>query len=604
MRRRELIVLKLGGSVLRDREALGQAVHEVYRWWREGWGVVAVVSALEGETDRLSAEARAIDEEADGAHRDALLATGELRASALLGLALGRAGVCAVALTPQQAGLRIEGRGDDARPVGIDAARIERELARCGVVVIPGFIGVGEEGEVRTLGRGGSDLSAIAVAHALGAARCRLVKDVAGLYTRDPKLPGPRARLLSAITFEDALALDGGIVQHAAVRFARERGMRLEVGGLHAAFATVVGAERTAEAEEEADAPARPLRVAVLGLGTVGLGVYRRLCALPGVFRVTCAVCRNVSRGLSQDVDASVLRAGMGAVELEECDVVVEAIGGEEPAAVIAPALERGVHVVTANKCVVAKHGAALRRIAARSGAELRFAAAAGGAMPIVEAVERMARGPGVSRVDAVLNGTVNAVLNAVSRGATLAEAVADAQRRGLAEADPTRDLQGVDAADKLAVLCGVATGYACALEPERVAREGVGEEVVSRLRAAGACGAVVRQVASLSFVDETVRAEVALRALAADHPQAELPGAINRAVVTGRDGTREVIRAAGAGRWPTAEAVVADCLEIARAVRGSGEGVERVMAERAAGEEALALGGARSNHSASTTPY
>lgn len=590
MHQRKLIVLKLGGSILRDRDALAQAVHEVYRWRRAGSDVVAVVSALEGETDRLLTEARSVCDEPVAESCAALLATGELRSAALVALALQRSGLEARVLTPHQINLRVHAPGGealDAEPAWVDAARIECELDAGRIAVVPGFIGIGEAGELCTLGRGGSDLSALYIAHALrgrGAARCRLVKDVPGLYTRDPRKPGPRAELLGSITFADALKLDGGIIQHKAVRFAAALRYAFEVGGLHAEFATAVGAAETCVVDEDAAAGllATPLRVVLLGLGTVGLGVYRRLSALPGQFRITAAVCRNTSRAASQGVEPSVLRAGAAAVFanadiLDNCDVLIEAMGGLEPAGgVVEAALGRGIHVVTANKSLIAARLPALREVARRSGAELRFAAAVGGAAPIIEHAERLSRertGGGVARIEGVLNGTVNFVLDAVSRGAGFEDAVADAQRRGLAEADPTRDLSGRDAADKLAALCAVVTDGECVVDAATVGRDEVSAQAILRLKASIVPGTIIRQVSSIEFADAGggragVRAEVRVRAIAPEHPLAGLPGAFNGAVITLRDGTEWIVRGAGAGRWPTTEAVVADCLDLARITR------------------------------------
>lgn len=626
MRSRDLIVLKLGGSVLRDRDALAQAVHEVYRWQREGYGVVAVVSALEGETDRLLAEARSVCDEPDAGHCAALLATGELRSAALVALALQRSGLEARALTPHQINLRVHAPGGealDAEPSWVDSARIQRELDAGRIAVIPGFIGIGDEGELCTLGRGGSDLSALYIAHALrargrrsarggepGRVRCRLVKDVAGLYTRDPRKPGPRARLLEEITFADALKLDGGIVQHKAVRFARDLGFEFEVGGLHAEFATAVGAAATRMVDEEsavAGLQTAPLRVVLLGLGTVGLGVYRRLCALPEQFVVTAAVCRNVSRAASQGVEPSILRASAAAVFanadiLDNCDVLIEAMGGLEPAGgVLEAALGRGIHVVTANKSLVSARLPALRQIARRSGAEIRFAAAVGGAAPVIEHAERLARGGtggGVARIEGVLNGTVNFVLDAVSRGAGFDDAVADAQRRGLAEADPTRDLSGRDAAEKLSVLSAVVTDGEGVVEAAVVDRDEVSAQAIFRVQAPSAPGTIIRQVSTIEFPEAgsnaSVHAEVRVRAISADHPLARLPGAFNGAVITLRDGTEWIVRGAGAGRWPTTEAVLADCLELLRTARHTAAPAAAASAETDEREPELELAAAK----------
>lgn len=580
MRTDELIVLKLGGSVLKDRDALAQAVHEVYRWWRRGHKIVAVVSALEGETDRLLAEARSLTDEPASDHCATLLATGELRAAALLGLALQRAGLCASVLTPHQVALRVSGSGLDAEPVSIDAARVQGELEPHGIVVIPGFIGIGEQGDLRTLGRGGSDLSALFIAHALGAAACRLVKDVPGLFDRDPKLPGPPASRFSHITFADALRLDGGIVQHKAVRFARDRGLRFEVAGLHSSSCTLVGQEGSIVADR-AD-PRPPLRVAVLGLGTVGLGVYRRLAALPELFTMTAAVCRNTSRAASQGVDPSILRAGLGHrpdggrsnphTLLDHCDVLIEAIGGIEPAgSVVEAALARGIHVVTANKALVAVRHGSLRAAAERGGAQFLFSAAVGGAAPIVEGVRSLAATTGITRIDGVLNGTINFVLDALARGQTFDAAIAEAQRRGLAEADPSRDLSGRDAADKLAVLCSIITDGAASLDAASIPREELTPAAVERLAEACARGAVVRQVTTLDLSGPTPRGRVTLSSLPIDHPLAAATGSQSAALLTDRRGGSTLVRAQGAGRWPTTESVMADCLALARAVSQPG---------------------------------
>lgn len=576
MRTDDLIVLKLGGSVLRDREALAQTVHELYRWWRDGRRVVAVVSALEGETDRLLAEARSLSDEPAPDHCATLLATGELRAAALLGLALQRAGLRASVLTPHKVGLRVSGSGLDAEPVSIDAARVQRELEPHGVVVIPGFIGIGEHGELCTLGRGGSDLSALFIADALGAAACRLVKDVPGLFDRDPKLPGPPASRLSHITFADALRLDGGIVQHKAVRFAQERGLRFEVAGLHSSLCTLVGTERSIVADR-ADSR-RPLRVAVLGLGTVGLGVYRRLAALPDLFTITAAVCRNTGRAASQGVDPSILHAGLGGLSdgdqrgtrtlLDHCDVLVEAIGGIEPVgSIVEAALARGIHVVTANKALVAARHGALHAAAERGGAQLLFSAAVGGAAPIIEAALAQAAATGVARIEGVLNGTINFMLDALARGEPFAAGLAEAQRRGLAEADPSRDLSGRDAADKLAVLCAVLTAGRHLPDAAAIPRDELSPAAIERLRERCARGRVIRQVATLDFSGPVPRGRVSLTALPGTHPLAAATGSQCAALLTDARGGSRLVCARGAGRWPTTESVMADCLALARSV-------------------------------------
>src|SRR5690606_38633334 len=189
-------------------------------------------------------------------------------------------------------------------------------------------------------------------------------------------------------------------------------------------------------------------------------------------------------------------------------DVVVELIGGIEPArSAVAAALAGGAHVVTANKALVAEHGQALEALATARGRSLLYSASVGGSMPILEAIA--ARPAGVRSIRAVLNGTTNFVLDQVSTGASFPEAVAAAQRAGFAEADPTRDLHGLDAADKLCVLAG---RLGASLRPEDVERDELSEaSVTAALAAASSNGGPLRHVATLSLADGRPKAEVRL---------------------------------------------------------------------------------------------
>lgn len=574
-----IIVLKFGGSVLRDRAALGPAVREVYRWVRGGARVVAVVSAFEGVTDALLREAEGVCPEPAHGPTATLLATGELTTAALLGLALVRAGIGAAVLTPQEIGLRVEGDALDAEPVGVDTAAIRARLAEAPVAVVPGFIGVDRGGALRTLGRGGSDLSAIYLAHALRAAGCRLVKDVAGLYERDPKGPGPSPRFFERIGYAGALGLDGGIVQHKAVRFAERLGVAFGVGELHAEGGTEVGPWGPV-LRERGPEPGRALRVGILGAGTVGLGVYELLEGLPGRARVVSVACRDRGKGVRAGVREEVVCEGAESLPLEGLDVLVEAVGGIEPAGlVVERALRRGVSVVTANKALVAAWGERLERAAAEGGATLRCSAAVGGGAPVLEGVRRVAEGPGVARVEGVLNATTGAVLAAVERGASPSAALKRARERGLAEADPSRDLEGRDAADKLAVIARVAWGVS--LNADAIPRE-----TIDLADCLGRPGRPLRQVGVVERDGNGVRARVELRRLKSGDPLLSDEDAGVVALVTGADGAVTRVAGSGAGRWPTAESVVADVLDEwrARSSPGSAGRSEAVRGSRETG--------------------
>lgn len=202
------------------------AVREIQYWTSRGHRVIAVVSALGDSTDRLLARARLDADskgQADEPSTAALLATGEATTVALLGLALAKAGTPASVLDAAAIGLRTEGPLLDSRAVDLDRAAVHRALARRPVIVVPGFIGRDEFGQTTLLGRGGSDLTALFLAGELFADQCVLLKDVDGLYDRDPSEDRAGARRYLRANYDDVLKLEGGIVQHKAVRYARDR---------------------------------------------------------------------------------------------------------------------------------------------------------------------------------------------------------------------------------------------------------------------------------------------------------------------------------------------------------------------------------------------
>lgn len=244
MPRDRLIVLKFGGSVLHNERDIQRAAQEIQRWRLAEWQVVAVVSALEGATDRLLTQSRALAQSPDPHATAALLATGELHSAALLTIALTSAGIPAQTLDHAAIALRTQGAPTDSTPISLDADRIHRALDEGSVVVLPGFIGRDESNRTTTLGRGGSDLSGLFIAHHLGATRVRLVKDVDALYDRDPReqfaSPDNPARPFATLSWHDALQLDGGIVQHKAVRFAQSHNLPFEVATLFRDDASLV----------------------------------------------------------------------------------------------------------------------------------------------------------------------------------------------------------------------------------------------------------------------------------------------------------------------------------------------------------------------------
>lgn len=580
MPQQQLIVLKFGGSVLRNEEDLATAVHEVYRWARHGLKVVAVVSAFEGTTDTLLTRARqnAGDQELDEHATALLLATGEFQTASLLTLALSKAGVPARVLSPQSVQLRVRRAGLDSDPESLNAGAIRTALASAPVVVIPGFVGVDEQGTFTLLGRGGSDLSAVYVASKLSSTRpsgspgvrCRLIKDVDGLYERDPALGGPKAARFEHLSWAHAEALGGGIVQAKALRTAAEHGQTIEIAAFAREHCTRVGPFEARLYDDWLGQP--PLGVTLLGAGSVGGGVYAHLKRLHKDFTVTGVVVRDQRLAAERGFDRHVLSTDAVAAAAAPGDIVVEQLGGLEPAAsAIRAALRAGKHVVTANKAVVAAYADEFEALADAAGVRFLYSAAVGGAVPMLEVIDQ-ARGKGqVVRVEGLLNGTCNFILNEVAAGSSFERALKRAQAAGYAEADPTRDLSGLDAADKLSLLIRRAfAGIAGTNRPlpsvREIARTALNEDTLTTVRAAASTASRLRQVAwAEQAPDGHVRAGVEIRAVSTGDALFEAPGARNRLVITDASGRRTIADGVGAGRWPTAEAVLADLLDIRR---------------------------------------
>ena len=226
-----LIVQKFGGSSLAGPERLRRAAAVISGARRQGHAVVAVVSAMGSSTDELLALAHAIAPAPPPRELDALLGTGEQQSAALLAITLDSIGEAAVSLSGAQAGIFAEGAHGDGRIALLFPRRLLETLGQEKVAVVCGFQGVDEAGDLITLGRGGSDTSAVAIAAALRADRCEIYTDVDGIYTADPRLL-PEARFLPAVDYEDMLRLaqSGAQVLHdRSVRLAMAQGVEIRV---------------------------------------------------------------------------------------------------------------------------------------------------------------------------------------------------------------------------------------------------------------------------------------------------------------------------------------------------------------------------------------
>jgi aspartate kinase len=226
-----LIVQKYGGTSVGSAERIKNVARRVAKWCARGYQMVVVVSAMAGETNRLIALAGEVQSQPDPRELDVIISTGEQVTIALLSMALIEAGVKARSYTATQVRIVTDSAHTRARIVRIDEDRIRADLEAGYVVVVAGFQGVDENGNITTLGRGGSDTTGVALAAALKAAECQIYTDVDGVYTTDPRIV-PEARRLATVTFEEMLemaSLGSKVLQIRSVEFAGKYKVRLRV---------------------------------------------------------------------------------------------------------------------------------------------------------------------------------------------------------------------------------------------------------------------------------------------------------------------------------------------------------------------------------------
>ena len=320
--------------------------------------------------------------------------------------------------------------------------------------------------------------------------------------------------------------------------------------------------------------------IGLLGLGTVGAGVAGILASpsgrhpLVGELELRRVAVRDLNRPRALELPAELLCTDANAVVDDPAvDIVVEVMGGLEPArSLILRAIAAGKPVVTANKAVIARYGQEIAAAAAAKGVYVLIEAAVGGGIPIIEPLKQSLGANRIQRVSGIINGTTNYILSRMAaEGAAYAEVLADAQRLGYAEADPAADVQGGDAADKIAILSGLA--YGGPIERAAIPTEGIDRldardvayaaqlgYVVKLLAVAQHLGAANQEGSDCQLLDVRVHPTL----LPKQHPLAGVHGVNNAILVEGDPVGQVMFYGPGAGAGPTASAVVADILNIA----------------------------------------
>jgi len=327
----------------------------------------------------------------------------------------------------------------------------------------------------------------------------------------------------------------------------------------------------------------RSVHIGLLGLGNVGQGVLRilaengaaiqsRIAAAPIIAKI---LVRDLDKGRTVAADPALLTTDPEAILADpEVRVVVELIGGIEPARTyVLRALEAGKHVVTANKALLAECGEELFAAAAARQVAIYFEGSVAGGIPVLRALREGLASDRIERVIGIVNGTSNYILDAMSRtGASYAEALAAAQAAGFAEADPTLDVEGGDAAHKLALLTLVCVGVR--IDPDRIHTEGITRVRPFDIRTAAELGYVIKSLAIGEFDSGGVCLRVHPTFVPRDHILAGVHGSYNAVEVSSRALGQSMYYGKGAGMMPTGVAVVSDIIEVCRDI-GRGFGPE-----------------------------
>ena len=302
----------------------------------------------------------------------------------------------------------------------------------------------------------------------------------------------------------------------------------------------------------------KPMRIALLGLGTVGYGVYEFLknrtdmevaCALSLVVPdgVTCPIAKSIDEILSD----------------ESIDTVVEVIGGLHPAYEwVKGALSAGKNVITANKLLIARHYSELVALSKERGVALRCTAAAGGGIPWLTSLKRCAEQEPVIRISGIMNGTTNFILDTMHRtGGSFADALKEAQRLGYAEANPADDLNGADIRRKLVISSNIA--YGGVVNEDDVAVEGIEHIQDVDIAAFKRMGRVCKLIAASRKLDGCIAAYIEPSLVPPSMPESAIPDNYNLISLTGQHIGKQSFYGQGAGRYPTAYNVLQDCVDV-----------------------------------------
>lgn len=318
------------------------------------------------------------------------------------------------------------------------------------------------------------------------------------------------------------------------------------------------------------------IKVALLGYGNVGSGTYKVLTRNAELLEKRIGAAIKVEKILVQDMTkdrGSDAPNELFTADFEEIlqdtsiDIIAELMGGLEPAtAYMTAALQAGKHVVSANKAALAKAGKELTAKAQESGVMLRYEAAVCGAIPVMNALSTALAANKITKIQGIVNGTTNYILTQMDENkAAYADVLQDAQAKGFAEADPTGDVEGFDAANKLTLL--IAAAFGDYVDPDNIDREGITKVTAQDLDRAAEQNCKIKLIASAEKIGDTVKASVKPTMVPLDNPLARVRNEFNAVLLSCNMADDIFMQGRGAGPLPTGSAVAGDLVEIASCI-------------------------------------
>jgi homoserine dehydrogenase len=318
----------------------------------------------------------------------------------------------------------------------------------------------------------------------------------------------------------------------------------------------------------------KEINIGILGLGTVGTGIAKILTENKALITSRLGAELTLKRAADIDLEKDrgldfkddVLTAdAFDVVNDPEIDIIFEMIGGENIAKdLISKAIDNGKHIVTANKALLASYGNTLFKAAADKGVTIAFEPSVGGCMPIIKTLRESLVGNHIQSISGILNGTCNYILSQITdKGVSFEDALADAQAKGFAEADPTLDIEGFDTAHKLAILSSIAFGMEINLKDIYI--EGISNITPMDIEFADKYGYKIKLLAITKYTGDSVEARVHPTMIPLSNPLSNVNGSLNAVTISGDAVGEMMLYGHGAGMMPTASAAVSDAIDIAR---------------------------------------